>query len=296
MEIDVSPLTLALWISVSGLPSDVVVKDDAGREVRLKAPARRVVSLAPHVTENLFAVGAGEHLVGTVDHSDFPEAARAIPRVGGYSRFDLEAIVALKPDLVIAWKSGNPQGLVDRLETLGLKVYVSQPNHIEDVALDLERFGLLTGRGAAATAAARAFRERLAGLAQRSHGRPAVRTFYEVWNRPIMTIGGEQIISDAIRLCGGKNVFAELRVMAPTVSEEAVIAADPEVIIASGMGEMRPEWLDDWRRWRQLVAVARDNLFVIPPDLIQRHTPRMLEGTERLCGFLEEARRRRPSR
>jgi len=285
-------LLLALCVGVAR--AEVVVRDDAGNDVRLPAPAQRIVSLSPHITEDLFAVGAGDRVVGTVDYSDYPPAAKKIVRIGGFTRLDLEAIVALHPDLVITWQSGNSAAQVDRLRAIGLPVFVTQPDRIEDVARDLERFGTLAGVDATAKAAAGAFRARLAALKARYSTRPPVRTFYQVWNQPIMTVGGKQIISDAIRICGGDNVFGQLTAMAPTVSEEAVIAANPEVIVASGMGEARPEWVDYWRRWPQLTAVARNNLFFIPPDLIQRHTPRLLDGTERLCGFLETARSRRP--
>ena len=161
------------------------------------------------------------------------------------------------------------------------------------MAKSLAQFGRLAGTGAAGEAAAKAFRARHAALAARYSGRPKLRLFYEAWNRPLMTINGEHLISDVIRLCGGDNVFAKLPMLAPTVDVESVLATQPEVIVASGMGEGRPEWLDDWRQWGRLPAVARGNLFFIPPDLIQRHTPRILDGAERLCGQLEEARARR---
>lgn len=271
----------------------VVVRDDTGHEVRLPAPARRIVSLAPHITENLFAAGAGANLVGAVEYSDFPEAAKAIPRVGGYSRLDLEAISARKPDLVIAWQSGNASAHLEKLQALGIPIYVSQPNRIEDVAGELERFGRLAGTSATADRAAQAFRDKLAELRTRYGSRPPIRTFYQIWKQPLMTVGGPQIISDAIRLCGGENVFGKVNQMAPTVTVEAVIAAAPEVIVASGMGDSRPEWLDDWRPWKQIPAVARKQLYFVPPELVQRHTPRILEGAERLCEHLDTARRQR---
>lgn len=286
-------LLLSLALCAGLAHAEVVVRDSAGNELRLPVPAKRIVSLAPHITEDLFAVGAGERIVGTVDYSDYPPAAKKITRVGGFSRLDLEAVVALRPDLVIGWQSGNRAAQVERLRAVGLNVFMTQSNHIEDVAADLERLGALAGTEPAAKAAASAFRARLGALKQRYSGRPPVRTFYQVWNQPIMTVGGEQIISDVIRICGGDNVFGQLGGMAPTVSEEAVIVANPEAIVASGMGEARPDWVDYWRRWPQLTAAVRNNLFFIPPDLIQRHTPRLLDGTERLCAFLETARGRR---
>ncbi len=273
--------------------AEVRVTDDLGQTVVLAQSARRIVSLAPHVTEMLFAAGAGAHIVGAVQYSDYPEAAQRIPRVGGYTSLDLETIVALRPDLIVAWKSGNPAPQVEKLHELGFAVYVTEPRHIEDVPTDIERLGLLAGTAATAQKAAAAFRAHHDALRRRYAGRPPVDVFYQIWDRPLMTVNGEHLISDVLRLCGGRNVFASLPVLAPKVDAEAVLAADPEAIVASGMGEARPEWLGDWRRWPQLRAVRHDNLFFIPPDLIQRHTPRILDGAERLCAALEQARTRR---
>lgn len=274
--------------------ADITVRDDSGQTLRLAGPARRIVSLAPHVTENLFAAGAGAQVVGASEYSDWPEAAVKLPKVGGYSRLNLEAIVALKPDLIIGWTSGNAPAHLAKLKALGFPVYLSQPKHLEDVAGELERFGQLAGSGPAASAAAQAFRARHEQLRKRYSQRPPVRVFYEIWNRPLMTVNGEHLISDVMRLCGGDNVFAALPQLAPAVTEEAVLAANPEVVVASGMGESRPEWLDSWRHWKQLSATSRDNLFFVPPALMQRHTARILDGAENLCGHLETARSHRP--
>lgn len=286
-------LFLLFFLLTGCAQADIVVTDDAGQTFRLAAPARRIVSLAPHATETLFAAGAGKAVVGTVQYSDYPEAAQRVPRIGGYSQLNLEAIAALKPDLVIAWASGNPPAQVDTLRSLGFKVFVSQPNRIEDVASQLERFGKLAGSEAVAEAAAASFRQRLEGLRRSYSGRSPVRVFYQIWKQPMMTVGAPQIITSAINLCGGDNVFGQLPQMAANVSVEAVLAANPEVIVAGGMGEARPEWLDDWNQWPRLLAVQRHNLFNINPDLIQRHTPRILDGTEQLCRDLEIARGRR---
>ena len=286
----------ALFVACSLARADVSVVDDTGATVRLAQPAKRIVSLAPHITETLFAAGAGERIVGTVDYSDYPEAAKKLPRVGGYSSFDLEAVVALKPDLIVSFHSGNAPAHIEKLRGLGFPIYISQPNRIADVASEIERLGVLAGTSVIGNAAAGQFRARLAGLQKRYADRPPVRTFYQLWKQPLMTIGGKQIISDVVRLCGGENVFAALPTMAPTVTVEAVIAANPEAIVASGMGESRPEWLDDWKRWASITAVARDNLFFVQPELIQRHTPRLLDGAERLCQHLETTRSRRPAK
>ena len=258
-------------------------------------PAKRIISLAPHITELLYAAGAGSKLVGNVDYGDYPPAAKALLKVGGYTRPDLEAILALKPDLVIAWQSGNPPAALEKLKAMGIAVYVSQPDRIEDVAREIERFGALAGTESVANPAAAAFRARHAVLAARFSQRPVVDVFYQIWKQPLMTVNDKQIISDAIRLCGGRNVFGSLPILAPTVTVEAVIAANPEVIVASGMGDERPEWLNDWRRWKTLTAVKRDNLYFIPPQEIQRHTPRLLDGAEKLCLALDAAREKRPA-
>jgi iron complex transport system substrate-binding protein len=284
----------ALWALVC-LPAhaEIVVTDASGASIKLAAPARRIVSLAPNITELLFAAGAGDRVVGNVDFGNYPPAAKALPKVGGYS-LDLEAIVALKPDLVMGWESGNAPASISRLRAMGLTVHLSESKRIEDIAGELEQIGKLAGTEATAKAAANAFRERYAALATRFSQRPPVTVFYQIWKQPLMTVNGKQIISDVIRLCGGRNVFANLPALTPNVSVEAVITANPEVIVASGMDDSRPEWLDDWRRWTTLAAVRRDNLYFVPPDVVQRHTPRILDGAEILCAHLETARGKRP--
>lgn len=274
--------------------AEVVLRDDTGATVRLSAPARRIVSLAPHATENLFAAGAGDRLVGAVDYSDYPEAAKRIRNVGSYERPDLETIVALKPDLVVVWQSGNVGGVVKRLAALGLPVYQTQPDRLEDIPANIEKLGRLAGSETAATRVAADFRQRLATLRKLYSTRPPVRVFYQAWHQPLLTVGGDQIISDVIGLCGGQNIFAGLAAKAPSVSVEAVLAANPEAIVASGMGRDTPIGLDDWRAWKQMKAVARGNLFHVSADLMQRPTPRLLDGAEQLCRRLETARARRP--
>ncbi|MCG2575960.1 cobalamin-binding protein [Dechloromonas sp. XY25] len=288
---------LAAALAVAGFAhADLVVKDDTGQEVRLKGPAQRIVALAPHIAESVYAAGAGDKLVGTVDYSDYPPAAKKLPRVGGYSRVDLEAVAALRPDLVLAWESGNNMPQINKLKGLGLTVYVSQPNKMENVADQLERLGELAGTEAVAKPAAERFRQKLESLRKANAAKPKVRVFYQIWKTPLMTVGGPQIISDAIKLCGGDNVFGHLGKMAPTVSVEAVLEADPEAIVATGMGDSKPEWLHDWDKWTKLTAVKRDNLFHINPDIMQRHTPRILDGAEKLCAHLDVARSHRPAK
>lgn len=271
----------------------VEIDDDSGTPVRLERPAQRIVSFAPHITELLFAAGAGPQVVGVVAYSDFPPEAQSLPQVGSYTKVDLEAVAALRPDLVVAWQSGNRDAHLDRLRALGIPVFINEPRSLDDVARSLEKLGRLAGTDTVAAAAAQAFRERHAALAARYRERPPVRTFYQIWNRPMMTVNDEHLIADVIRLCGGRNVFAGLATLAPAISVEAVLAANPEAIIASGMDEARPEWLDQWKRWPELAAHANGHLFFVPPDLLQRHTPRILDGATRLCEQLESVRRDR---
>ncbi len=254
------------------------------------AAAERIISLAPHLTELAYAAGAGDRLVGAVSYSDFPAEAKELPVVGGYNRPDIEAILALRPDLVLAWHSGNPPVLLERLEELGIRVEVSEPREPADIPRLLRRIGELAGSTESAETAARAFEERLEGLRERYAGARPVSVFYQIWNRPLMSINGEHLISRVIELCGGSNPFAELSTLAPQLDLEAVLLADPEAIVAGGMGEERPEWLDEWRDYPRLRAVKNDHLFFIPPSLLQRHGPRILDGAERLCAQLQRVR------
>lgn len=283
-----------LIFSAASFAAPITVIDDSGVTIKLAAPAKRIVVLAPHVVENLYAIGAEGQIVAAVDYSDYPAAARKLPRVGGYAKFDVETILLKKPDLIIGWSSGNPAAQLDQVRALGVPLYLSQPNRFEDVAKELRQFGRLTGREAVADVAASRFLQRLDTLRKQSASKPKVRVFYEIWQTPLMTIGGDQIISSAITACGGENVFASIKAMAAQVSEEAVIAADAEAFVAGGMNEIRKDWLEGWRRWKQLTAVKRNNLFFVPADLMQRHTVRLIDGAEQLCAHLDTARARRP--
>jgi len=281
---------LLLAVCVSAMAAPVTVTDDTGTPVHLDHPAGRIVSLAPHVTEMLFDIGAGKRIVGAVSYSDYPLAAQAIPRVGSYASLDYERILSMHPDLVIAWSSGNGRAAVQQLRKLGLTVYVSEPRRLDDVARSLRRFGRLTGNEHRGSRAAAGFEQRRHRLARQYAGKSPVSVFYEVWKQPLTTVNGEHLISHVIRLCGGRNVFAALDTLAPAVSVEAVIEADPDVIVASGMGDERPGWLDNWKQWSSITAVKQDNLYFIPPELIQRQTPRVLDGAARLCRQLDSAR------
>ncbi len=287
-------LALLLGLTLPAGAAGVVVTDDSGAEVVLAHAAQRIISLAPHTTEMLFAVGAGEKIVGAVEYSDYPEAARKIPRVGGYSQFDMEAILLLKPDLVVAWHSGNQQAAIAKLKTLGLTVYLSEPEDFEGVATNMERLAVLTGSSRWGKRAVAAFRDEWARLERHYGGQKKVRVFYQIWNQPLMTINGKHLIGKVIEFCGGDNIFADLPILAPQVDLEAVLLADPEAIIASGMAAKRPEWLAAWQNWPRLSAVKSGSIYTIHPDIIQRHSPRILQGAEQMCRHLAETRKKLP--
>ena len=281
---------LSLGLSGYQLSDAAEAYDDEGTLVSLTAPATRIISLAPSLTEVLYAVGAGNKVIGVVEFSDYPPEARSLPVVGRYDSLDLETLLALQPDLVIAWRSGNPRAAINRLRELGLTVYVAEPQDLDTVASHLDRIGTLAGTGTEASEASANFRRQLQDLRARYSLREPVRTFYQVWNRPLITAGGTELINDIISLCGGTNIFKELSRVAPKVSVESVLSRDPQIIVASGMDQERPEWLDSWRDWTELSAVRDDKLFFIPPDLMQRHTPRALEGAQRLCAQIDSVR------
>ena len=279
---------LALFLSMP-VSADIMVTDDAGRRVTLEQPARRIVSLAPYITELLFAAGAGDALVGVSEYSDYPAAARGIQRIGGGGGLDLEAIIALRPDLVIAWQSGNPTGQVARLQALGLTVYLSEPRQLGDVSQTLRRLGVLAGTEAVAESGAGDFDRRQKRLKQKYAGLSPVSVFYQIWEHPLMTLNGEHLFSDVVRLCGGRNVFDELPSLAPQVGIEAVLAADPDVIIIAADDDS--PMLSGWRQWPSLGAVRHGHIYAVGRDRLVRHSPRILDGAEQLCEILERVRR-----
>lgn len=279
----ISAVVVSFVFVTCSLHADIRVVDDLNRTVYLKAPAKRVIALAPHIVENIYAIGAGDTLVGAVDHSDFPESALSIPRVGNYTTISIESIVAAQPDLILAWKSGNAAAPLKKLGELGYPVYVGDINKMKDISASLRDYGVLLGRSDEANRVAKRFDKHIATLSEQYANKKTVSVFYQVWNAPLQTLNGDALISEVIRLCGGKNVFSDLEGIAPLVSVESVIAANPELIVASGMGEERPEWLDDWRKYTMIDAVKSDHLVHIHPDILQRHTLRIRQGTEEMC-------------
>lgn len=286
------PIFLATLMAASLYANAAVtVKDDAGNTVTVQKPAMRVISLAPHITELLFAAGGGSHVVGVVSYSDFPEEAKKIQQVGSNRELDLERIIALKPDLVVVWRHGSSERQIDVVKQLGVPMFHSEPQKLEDIADNVAKLGRLMGTDAVAGPAAADLRKRIGDLRRRYANRPVVRTFYQVWDKPLYTLNGKQIVSDALRLCGGENVFAKLNVTAPVVSIEGVLQENPEAIFATA--EKNYGGVNLWKPYPNLAAVRNDNLFTIDGNLVNRAGPRMIAGAEQLCEKLEIARQHR---
>jgi len=270
--------------------ASISVIDFAGNTISLDSPAKRIVALAPHIVENVYTAGAGAQLVGRVSYSDFPEEAKKLPIVGGYAKTNLEKILELNPDLVIAWESGNSDASVAKIRELGYPVYIDQPDTLDDLAKSVRDIGHLSGHFEHADKEMQNYLNSLNSFKELNQKKRKVSAFYQVWNSPLQTINGKHIISDAIKVCGGENIYSKEKAIAPIINIESILERDPEVIIASGMSDSRPDWLEDWKQWPTLTAVRRNNLFYVNPDHIQRHSVRVLQGIRSLCAQLDIAR------
>jgi iron complex transport system substrate-binding protein len=286
------PLALALaalaWAGMAA-GQGVSVTDDAGNVLALPRAARRVVALAPHLTELVFAAGGGERLVGVIRYSDHPSAALALPVVGDAFALNLERIVQLRPDLILVWHSGLGERQRAQLRALKLPVYESEIRRVDDIGTTLHRVGTLLGSPATADAAATELTQRWNALQARYGGRSPVRVFYQLWHQPLITINGEHLIAQAITACGGVNVFAGLAGLTPTVSWEAAAQADPQVIAGARVdGETTPQ--GQWARLQQVDAVKHQRYALLPPELLGRMGPRFIDGAQLLCEALDKAR------
>lgn len=282
------------WVTAQA--GEVCATDATGERLCLDQPATRIATLSPGATELVWAAGAGDKVVAVVSYSDYPPEAKDVTSVGSHTRMDLEVLVSLKPDLVIGWVTGNPPAQLETIEALGIPVFSIEPRTFDGVADTIEQLGILAGTEDQGNDTARSFREGMAELEEAYAGAEPVPVFYQVWNEPLMTVNDEHLIGKVITLCGGDNVFGKLDRLVPRISEEAILAANPEAILAGGMGEENRHWLTHWKQYGGLTATRRDNLFFVPPSLIQRPTPRLLQGSRLFCEKLDEARARRSDR
>ncbi|QEK90743.1 cobalamin-binding protein [Achromobacter insolitus] len=268
----------------------VQVRDDQGRTVSLAAPARRAVTLAPHATELVYAAGAGDHVIATIRGSDYPPAARQLPVIGDGTQPDPERVAAVRPDLLIAWQPGAAAPLARVMDKLGVPVFYSDPLTLAAIPDAVERMGALFGTEAQARPAAQALRARLEALAARYAGRRPVRVFVQAGLDPIYTLNDSSIVSDALRVCGGVNVFGQAPVVAPQVSLESVLAARPEAVLA---GISRPE--DAARNlaaWQALglPAARLGHVYGVDADALYRPGPRLIDAAEAICADLDRLR------
>ena len=254
------------------------------------ADSPRIVSLAPSLTEIAYAAGAGAALVGTVEYSDFPAAARTLPRVGDGWSVDIERVLALRPDIVLAWSSGTPEATIARLRDVRLRVVTVPTFRLADVPAALRLVGDLAGTRPTAEAAAVQFESEIRQLRARHGGARVVTVFVQIDDEPLFTVNGRHVISEMLELCGGSNVFVDLPQVAPTVDIEAVLARDPQVILSTDDTIAEPQAV--WRRWPQLAAVRAGAIYSMPSDTVTRATPRLVDGVRSVCGALDDARRR----
>lgn len=284
------PMLLVLFsVSFETLAKPFTIIDDDGQAVFFSQPAKRIISLSPHATELLFAAGATDQLVATVNYSNYPPQAKKIPRIGSYKKIDLESIVKINPDLIIAWKGGGSDEQINDFKRLGYKVYFSEPKSFEGVAINISKMGEILGTKKTADVNSKKFLNEFSALKKKYNQLERVDVFYQVWNTPLMTINKDHLITEVIDFCGGNNVFGLLSMRAPRVSIEAVIQKNPEAIII-GMSEDRKDWVDPWFKWAAIDAVKNKHIYSVDADLIVRQGPRILQGTKLVCEALQKVR------
>ncbi len=274
-----------LTFSPSSAGDEVTLQQADGSQLILDQPATTIITLSPHLAELAFAAGVGERVIATVEHSNYPAAAAELPRVGDAFRLDLEQIISLKPELVIAWQSGNPALAIGRLQELGLTTWVVEIRQPDEIASTLQQMGTAGGQTEAGLRAAEQARLRLQQIHRAGRGKNKVSYFYQVAAQPLFTLNGQHLVSQSLGLCGGENVFANEGVLAPQISLESVIVEDPEVMFAPVVdGHSDP--LAAWLQWPRLKAVKNQRLYTLPADEISRATPRMLDAVAAACSLL----------
>jgi iron complex transport system substrate-binding protein len=285
-------LILLLAASPQAFAAGIDVVDDSGAHLLLQGPARRIVSLAPGATEMLFAAGAGPQVIATVAYANQPEAARRVPRIGDANAIDMERLLILKPQVVVYWPGGNNAAQIAQLQRLGFTLYRQQVNRLADIADSLRRLGVLAGTSGAAQQRAGQIDAQLAALRERYAKRPPVTALLETWNQPLYTIGGQQLMSDSLSICGAVNIFSDVAQLSSAVQVEAVISRDPDLIIAAAPPGEGPQWLQAWRRFPSLKAVRSGNLLDFQDQALSRLGPSVVDATASLCSRIEAARLR----
>lgn len=282
-------LFIGMYSSITYAHINVI--DDINQKVTLPKPAKRIISLAPNITEILFHIGAGHQIVGVTEYSNFPPEASIIQVVGGHNRFDIESIISLKPDLIISWDSGNPKEDIVKLKSLGQIVFVSEPRSIAGIGSLMRRLGMLAGVTEEAILRAADFETQIKTITRQFSERKPVKVFYQVWANPIYTLNGEHVISELIHACGGRNIFYDLNKLAPVVSVESVLAKNPQVILGGGALESNNSKLSSWQKWPGIAAVRNKHIYSVNEDYVGRMGPRMVQGMKSICNAIQNARK-----
>ena len=285
------PFTMLFLVLFSCGVHALSVEDDTGRQVSLEKAATRIVTLAPNLTEQLFSLGVGEHIIATVEYSDYPAAALSIPRIGGAEEISAEVILALQPDLVVAWDNGSPAEVLSLLESLGLVVYRASSQSLLGVSKTLTDLAVLTQQSTTAAPLIAAFNADIEKITLLYRNKPSVSVFYQLWYEPLMTANKQQMINEMIVMCGGNNLFSEQWEVVPQTSVESIVMLNPDVILAPEQGTP-VNWLKRWQAWPEISAVSKQHLYTINADLINRPTLRSVQGLQQICDLLDKARAR----
>ncbi len=269
----------------------IQVVDDDGYTVQLAKPAKRIMTLAPHATELVYEIGAGQQVIATTRFSNYPKEALNLPTVGDVHQLDIEKIISLKPDLIVLWPSGSTAKQMALLAETGIPIYRSNPQKLQDIPESMMKLGQLAGHDNEGKKAAEQWQNQYNAIRRKYSGKTPLSVFYQVFDQPIYTIGGKQVINEAIDVCGGRNIFNDIQMPSPTVALETVIGRNPDVIISSG-GTSGGQGLGLWQGIPSMKAVKAHNLYSIPPDLISRPGPRLMQGIQYLCESIEKARQK----
>jgi ABC-type Fe3+-hydroxamate transport system substrate-binding protein len=271
-------LCILFFVAIRVYPCNVI--DDAGNQLTLVKPAHHIISLAPDITEDLFAINAGNHIVGVIQGSDYPVAANYLPQVGNYANIDVERIIRLHPDLIITWGNNFARQLLTSKQ-LAIPIYISNPQHLADIPHTLINLGCLTGNEKSAAQAANDFNQQLIHLRQSSrHPQNDVRVFFQLGEYSLLTINKNSWINQVIELCHGKNIFADAKFTVVKVDWEAMVDKNPQLVIASAPNN---NWQQAWQPWQSITAVKYQHFVTINPDLVERASPRLTQGAAQLC-------------
>ena len=253
-------------------------------------PVKRIIALSPHSVELLYAIGAGDRIVGTVEYANYPESAKEILRIGNYNGIQIEQVIALKPDLIVAWKSGNKAADLEKLESLNIPIFYTSPKDIPEISVDLRKLGEKTGLQANAEVVIKQLTAKYQSIVKNYQNKRPVKVFYQLWHDPFRTVGKGSWIESLIKDCNGENLFNDTSTPYPVVSLESVLVKNPEVIIiphhSGEIGAKKGIWKD----WKEIDAVANQRLFTINGDLLHRYTPRSVDGLAKLCEAIDSAR------